>query len=83
MLLQVVRDKIKGFAANAVGAPAPGYPSPPYKVLPGVPLSCRRGQAQGGAAREPPSADCQVDSHSAASGAPAPGRLSLTEQQGQ
>ncbi|PSC72697.1 replication factor C subunit 2 [Micractinium conductrix] len=31
--IAVVRDKIKGFAANAVGAPAPGYPSPPYKVI--------------------------------------------------
>lgn len=31
-LLQV-RDKIKNFAANAVGQGAPGYPSPPFKVI--------------------------------------------------
>ncbi|MEW5314555.1 MAG: hypothetical protein WDW38_006041 [Sanguina aurantia] len=31
--ISVVRDKIKAFAATAVGAPAPGYPSPPYKLL--------------------------------------------------
>ena len=29
----VVRDKIKAFAATAVGPPAPGYPCPPYKLL--------------------------------------------------
>ena len=29
----MVRNKIKGFASTAVGAPAPGYPSPPYKIL--------------------------------------------------
>jgi replication factor C subunit 2/4 len=29
----VVRDKIKNFAANAVGAAVPGYPCPPYKVI--------------------------------------------------
>lgn len=29
----VVRSKIKAFASQAVGAPAPGYPSPPYKLL--------------------------------------------------
>jgi replication factor C subunit 2/4 len=29
----VVRDKIKGFAANAVGSAVPGYPCPPYKVI--------------------------------------------------
>lgn len=31
--ISVVRNKIKGFASTAVGAPAPGYPSPPYKIL--------------------------------------------------
>ena len=25
--------QVKAFAAAAVGAPAPGYPSPPYKLL--------------------------------------------------
>lgn len=30
---QQVRDKIKNFAANAVGPPAPGFPSPPFKVI--------------------------------------------------
>jgi replication factor C subunit 2/4 len=29
----VVRGKIKAFASAAVGPPAPGYPSPPYKLL--------------------------------------------------
>jgi len=31
--IAVVRNKIKNFASLAVGAPAPGYPSPPYKIL--------------------------------------------------
>ena len=31
--ISVVRNKIKGFASTAVGAPAAGYPSPPYKIL--------------------------------------------------
>ncbi len=31
--ISVVRTKIKDFAGVAVGAPAPGYPSPPYKLL--------------------------------------------------
>jgi|Transcript_2008 replication factor C subunit 2/4 len=31
--ISVVRNKIKNFAGLAVGAPAPGYPSPPYKIL--------------------------------------------------
>ena len=31
--ISVVRNKIKGFASTAVGAGAPGYPSPPYKIL--------------------------------------------------
>lgn len=31
--ISVVRDKIKAFAATAVGFPVPGYPSPPYKLL--------------------------------------------------
>ncbi len=29
----VVRDKIKGFAANSVGQGVPGYPCPPFKVI--------------------------------------------------
>jgi replication factor C subunit 2/4 len=29
----VVRGKIKAFASAAVGAPVPGYPCPPYKLL--------------------------------------------------
>ena len=29
----VVRDKIKTFAAGAVGQPVKGYPCPPYKLL--------------------------------------------------
>ena len=29
----VVRNKIKGFAANAVGQGAAGYPCPPFKLL--------------------------------------------------
>ena len=31
--ISVVRNKIKGFASTAVGQGAPGYPSPPYKIL--------------------------------------------------
>lgn len=31
--INVVREKVKAFAAAAVGAPAPGYPCPPYKLL--------------------------------------------------
>ncbi|GFR42718.1 hypothetical protein Agub_g3604 [Astrephomene gubernaculifera] len=31
--IHVVREKVKSFAAAAVGAPAPGYPCPPYKLL--------------------------------------------------
>lgn len=31
--INVVREKIKAFAAGAVGAPVPGYPCPPYKLL--------------------------------------------------
>lgn len=31
--ISVVRDKIKAFAATAVGYPVPGYPCPPYKLL--------------------------------------------------
>lgn len=31
--ISVVRTKIKDFACISVGAPAPGYPSPPYKLL--------------------------------------------------
>ncbi len=31
--INVVRVKIKNFAATAVGAPVPGYPCPPYKVI--------------------------------------------------
>ena len=31
--IAVVRDKIKGFAAHAVGSAVPGYPCPPYKVI--------------------------------------------------
>lgn len=31
--ISVVRNKIKAFAATAVGQGAPGYPSPPYKIL--------------------------------------------------
>lgn len=31
--ISVVRDKIKTFAASAVGEPDPNYPSPPYKLL--------------------------------------------------
>ena len=29
----IVRDKIKGFAANTVAAVAAGYPSPPFKLI--------------------------------------------------
>ena len=31
--ISVVRDKIKAFAATAVGYPVAGYPCPPYKLL--------------------------------------------------
>jgi replication factor C subunit 2/4 len=31
--ITVVREKVKAFAASAVGASAPGYPCPPYKFL--------------------------------------------------
>ncbi|GAX79199.1 hypothetical protein CEUSTIGMA_g6639.t1 [Chlamydomonas eustigma] len=31
--ITVVREKVKSFAASAVGAAAPGYPCPPYKFL--------------------------------------------------
>ncbi|KAG2492650.1 hypothetical protein HYH03_009066 [Edaphochlamys debaryana] len=31
--IAVVRDKVKAFAAAAVGAPDPRYPCPPYKLL--------------------------------------------------
>jgi replication factor C subunit 2/4 len=31
--INVVREKVKSFAAGAVGAPVPGYPCPPYKLL--------------------------------------------------
>ncbi|KAK9814340.1 hypothetical protein WJX72_004141 [[Myrmecia] bisecta] len=31
--ISVVRDKIKSFAATAVGQPVAGYPCPPYKLL--------------------------------------------------
>ena len=31
--ISVVRDKIKAFAATAVGFPVAGYPCPPYKLL--------------------------------------------------
>lgn len=31
--INVVRDKIKSFAAAAVGQAVPGYPCPPYKLL--------------------------------------------------
>ena len=31
--ISVVRDKIKAFAATAVGYPVAGYPCPPYKML--------------------------------------------------
>jgi replication factor C subunit 2/4 len=31
--INVVREKVKAFAAGAVGAPVPGYPCPPYKLL--------------------------------------------------
>lgn len=31
--INVVREKIKSFAATAVGAPASGYPCPPFKLL--------------------------------------------------
>ena len=31
--INVVRQKIKNFAATAVGAAVPGYPCPPFKVI--------------------------------------------------
>ena len=31
--INVVREKIKAFAATAVGQPVPGYPCPPFKLL--------------------------------------------------
>lgn len=31
--INVVREKIKGFAATSVGQPAAGYPCPPFKLL--------------------------------------------------
>lgn len=31
--INVVRQKVKTFAAGAIGAPVPGYPCPPYKLL--------------------------------------------------
>lgn len=31
--INVVRQKVKSFAAAAVGQPVPGYPCPPYKLL--------------------------------------------------
>ena len=31
--INVVRDKIKTFAATSIGQPVPGYPCPPYKLL--------------------------------------------------
>ena len=31
--INVVREKIKGFASAAVGQPVPGYPCPPFKLL--------------------------------------------------
>ncbi|KXZ46213.1 hypothetical protein GPECTOR_46g282 [Gonium pectorale] len=31
--IHVVREKVKSFAAGAVGPPAAGYPCPPYKLL--------------------------------------------------
>mmetsp|Transcript_13176 Transcript_13176/g.35872 ORF Transcript_13176/g.35872 Transcript_13176/m.35872 type:complete len:342 (+) Transcript_13176:130-1155(+) len=31
--INVVREKVKAFAAGAVGAPVAGYPCPPYKLL--------------------------------------------------
>lgn len=31
--INVVRHKVKAFAAAAVGQPVPGYPCPPYKLL--------------------------------------------------
>lgn len=31
--INVVREKVKSFAAGAIGAPAPGYPCPPFKLL--------------------------------------------------
>lgn len=31
--INVVREKIKSFAATSVGQPVAGYPCPPYKLL--------------------------------------------------
>lgn len=31
--INVVREKIKSFAATSVGQPVPGYPCPPFKLL--------------------------------------------------
>ena len=31
--INVVRQKVKSFAAATVGQPVPGYPCPPYKLL--------------------------------------------------
>ena len=31
--INVVREKIKAFAATSVGQPVPGYPCPPFKLL--------------------------------------------------
>lgn len=31
--INVVREKVKGFASAAVGQPAAGYPCPPFKLL--------------------------------------------------
>jgi replication factor C subunit 2/4 len=31
--INVVREKVKSFAAAAVGQPVAGYPCPPYKLL--------------------------------------------------
>lgn len=31
--INVVREKVKTFAAGAVGAPVAGYPCPPYKLI--------------------------------------------------
>ena len=31
--IDIVRSKVKSFAAGAVGQPAAGYPCPPFKLL--------------------------------------------------
>ncbi len=31
--ISVVREKVKAFAATAVGQGVPGYPCPPFKIL--------------------------------------------------